>query len=234
MSVTTARLLGVVALAAMTVSGCATAVSGRPAPRAASADAPQIATSHPESMLLNDEQISTIIGKPGLATYDTYVKMADERNVDYTAGDRACGGALWNTLDGPYRGSGYLAIAGRKVSEPGDTPGHDTDQGVVVFKTADQAQRFLDRSMVLWQHCARQRVRYKAEGHQAQTWSVGIPAEDGPDIVVRNSQEAGDGYACQHAMRVVGNVVVDAWACGNDITEQGRTIVDDIAAKVHV
>jgi hypothetical protein len=234
MSRTTARVIGVVALAAMTVSGCAVAVSGRPAPRPAAADGPQVAASHPESMLLSDEQISTVIGKPGLATYDTYSKMADERNVDYTLGDRACGGALWNTLDGPYRGSGYLAVAGRKVSEPGDTPDHDTDQGVVVFKTAEQAQRFLDRSMVLWQRCARQRIRYQMEGRKAQTWSVGIPVESGPDIVVRNSQEAGDGYACQHAMRAVGNVVIDAWACGNDITEQGRGIVDGIAAKVHM
>jgi hypothetical protein len=29
-------------------------------------------------------------------------------------------------------------------------------------------------------------------------------------------------------------VVVDAWACGEDITGQGRTIVDDITARVHV
>jgi serine/threonine kinase PknH len=229
-----ARLIATVALAAMASTGCAVAVPGHAVLRPAPPGGPPLTADHPESLLLNDEQISGLLGKPGLATYETYTKMADERDVDYTVGDRACGGALWNTLEGPYRGSGYLAVAGRKVAEPGDTADHDTDQGVVVFKTADQAQRYLDRSMVVWQRCARQRVRYQIEGHQPLTWTVGIPADTGSDIMVRNSEEAGDGYACQHAMRAVGNILVDAWACGKDITDQGRGIVDDIAAKVHV
>jgi len=217
----------------MTATGCAVAIPGHPVLRSAPGG-PQLTVEHPESLLLSDEQISTIIAKPGLATYETYTKMADERGIAYTVGDRACGGALWNTLELPYRGSGYLAVAGRKVAEPGDRPDHDTDQGVVVFKTADQALRYVDRSMVVWQRCSRQRVRYQLEGHQPQTWTVGIPTDVGPDIVVHNSEEAGDGFACQHAMRAVGRVVIDAWACGKDIIDQGRTMVDDIAAKVHV
>ncbi|UMB71013.1 sensor domain-containing protein [Mycobacterium paraterrae] len=233
MSLPTARLIGAMALAAVNVSGCAVAVSGHSVLPSGPAG-PQVSASHPESLLLSDEQVSAIIGKPGgLTTYETYAKMAEERDATYTLGDRACAGALWNTLDVTYRGSGYVAVAGRKVSEPGDEPEHDTDQGVVVFTTAQQAYRFLDRSMVLWQRCARQRVRFQVEGHKPHTWSVGVPAETGPDIVVRNSEEAGDGYVCQHAMRALGNVVIDAWVCGNDITEQGQAIVDGIADKVH-
>jgi PknH-like extracellular domain len=228
------RQVGAVVVVATTATGCAAAVAGHPVLRSAPADGPPLTAAHPEALLLSDEEISTIIGKPGLTTYDSYTKMADDRRIDYPVGDRACGGALWNTLESPYRGSGYLAVAGRKVSEPGDNADHDTDQGVVLFKTADQALRYVDRSMVVWQRCAGQRVRYQLEGHHPQTWTVGLPGDAGPDIVVHNSQEAGDGYVCQHAMRAVASVVIDAWACGKDITDQGRTMVDDIAAKVHV
>lgn len=233
MGCTCGRLFGAVALVAIMSTGCAVAVPGHPIVRSAP-DGRQVTVEHPESLLLSDEQISTIIGKPGLATYKTYTKMTADRGVDYTVGDRACAGALWNTLESPYRGSGYLAVAGRMVAEPGDNPDHDTDQGVVMFKTADQAFRYVDRSMVVWQRCSGQRVRYQIEGRQPQTWTVGIPADVGPDIVVHNSQEAGDGFVCEHAMRAVASVVIDAWACGKDIIDQGRAMVDDIAAKVHV
>lgn len=36
----------------------------------------------------------------------------------------------------------------------------------------------------------------------------------------------------EHAMQATGNVVIDAWGCGRDVTDQGLTIVNDIAAKV--
>jgi len=229
----TARLAGALLIAGMVISGCSVAVAGKPVPRPAPSGGPLLAAPHLESLLLNDEQISKIIGAPGLATYQTYVKMDDDRAAEYTIGDPACAAELWNTLEPSYRGSGSVAVAGRKVSEPGDRPDHDVDQGVVLFKTADQAQRQLDRSMVTWQRCAGRRLRYLLEGHQPQTWSVGIPTDIGTSIVVRNSEEAGDGYACQHVMHAAGNVVIDAWACGRDIADQVTSMVNDIAAKVH-
>ena len=102
----------------------------------------------------------------------------------------------------------------------------------MAFKTAGQAQRRPDKSMVSWQRCAPKRQQFQIEGHFPDTWTVGIPAVVGPDIVIRNSEEAADGYVCQRAMRAVGNVLIDAWACSRAIADQGRTIVDGIAAKV--
>lgn len=222
-----------VALAAAGVlAGCSVAVAGKPVPRVAPVGGPQLTSAALMPLLLSDEQMSRVMGGDGLTTYDTYTTMPDGRGSTYD-GDPACQAALWNTIGPAYQGSGFTAVVGRKVSERGDTPPHDTDQGVVLFKTADAAQRHVDQTMVIWQRCAGRRIVFHLEGHRPNTWTVGIPAEVGPNIVIRNSLEAGDGYVCQHAMQAKGNVVVDAFGCGDDITDQGATIVNEIADKVH-
>jgi hypothetical protein len=39
------------------------------------------------------------------------------------------------------------------------------------------------------------------------------------------------GWGCQHALSVVGSIVVDAAVCGFQITDQASRIVDGIAAN---
>jgi hypothetical protein len=229
---TRARLIfAIVATGALT-GGCSVAVPGRQTVPTAPAGVPQLSASKLDSLLLTDEQISTIVGVAGLETHETYTQMADDRAFDYTVGDPVCVTALWNTMKQSYRASNFSAVTGHMVSEPGDNPDHEVDEGVVLFKTADQAQRHLDQSMLIWQRCAGKRQRYQPQDHNPETWSVGIPTDVGPDIVVRNSKEASDGFVCQHVMRAAGNVLVDGWTCGRDITDQARIMVDDIAAKV--
>jgi hypothetical protein len=226
------RLAGAAVLAAgAVIAACSSTVSGQPRLRPAPRAGPELTESQLPALLLTDAQVGTIMGANNLKTYDTYTKMPDGRGASYT-GDPSCQAALWNTIEPAYHHSGYLAATGRKVAEPGDTAAHDTDEGVVLFKTADSAQRQVDRSMVTWQQCAGRHLGYQIDGSRPQIWSVGIPAEAGPAIVVRNSEEAGDGYVCQHAMTARGNVVIDAFACGRDVTDQGLAIVNDIAAKV--
>lgn len=233
MNCTAARLILAVVAAGTLVVGCSRAVPGRMVAPSAQASGPQIAAPGLAPLLLTDEQLRTVMASPAMATYKTYGELEDDRSVNFTMGDPVCVTAMWNAITQSYRGSGDQAVAGRQISEPGEHPDHDVDEAVVLFKTADQAQRHLDQSMVTWQRCAGKRQRYQIEGRRIETWSVGIPADVGPDIVVRNSKEGGDGYVCQRVMRAVGNVVIDAWACGRDITDQGRVIVDDIAAQVH-
>lgn len=228
------RLASVIVVVIVAATGCSKAVAGQPAPQPAPSAGPLLTNAQLAPLLLPDDDIAKIVGVPALKTYSDYSKIDDNRGVDFTAGDRVCAGARWNTTEANYRGSNYTGVVGRKIAEPGDSGhDHDLDQAVVLFKTADAAQRELDRSMVIWQHCADRRLRVQFEGRDPETWTMGIPADVGPNIVVRDSLEAGDGWACQHVMQIKGNVVIDVYACGTDVTDQAATIANDITAKVH-
>jgi hypothetical protein len=50
-------------------------------------------------------------------------------------------------------------------------------------------------------------------------------------ITQTTAQEDADGWACQHALSVVSNVTVEAWACSYDIKDEAATIAADMVAK---
>ncbi len=41
------------------------------------------------------------------------------------------------------------------------------------------------------------------------------------------AQEDANGWACQHAMSLVSNVTVEAWACGYSIKDEAATIANE-------
>jgi len=64
-------------------------------------------------------------------------------------------------------------------------------------------------------------------------WNIGDLVGDVPTIAQRKTKPAiGNGYACQHALSAVSNVVLDVEVCGFQIIDQARQIADKMAAKV--
>ena len=47
-------------------------------------------------------------------------------------------------------------------------------------------------------------------------------------IVQRTAQQDASGWACQHALAVVSNLTVEAWACGYSIRDEGATIATEM------
>jgi hypothetical protein len=45
------------------------------------------------------------------------------------------------------------------------------------------------------------------------------------------TQEDADGWACQHALSVVSNLTVEAWACSYDVGDEAATIADEMIAN---
>lgn len=45
------------------------------------------------------------------------------------------------------------------------------------------------------------------------------------------TQEGADGWACQHALSLVSNVTVEAWACGYSITDEAAEIADGMVTN---
>ena len=54
----------------------------------------------------------------------------------------------------------------------------------------------------------------------------------GDDLITQvTTQEGADGWACQHALSLVSNLTVEAWACGYTITDEAVQIVDAMVAN---
>ena len=65
----------------------------------------------------------------------------------------------------------------------------------------------------------------KTPGGPSETWSgMSRPTTQ------LHTGEGANGYACQHALRAVLNVVLDVEACGSHISDQGARIADKMAA----
>ena len=57
-----------------------------------------------------------------------------------------------------------------------------------------------------------------------------LTAED--DLITQTTtQEDSDGWACQHALSVVSNLTVEAWACGYSIRDEAATIATEMIAN---
>jgi hypothetical protein len=63
-------------------------------------------------------------------------------------------------------------------------------------------------------------------------WALGDVAEADDVLTQTSAQEASAGWACQHALSAVSNVVVEAWACGYAVEDQAVTLVTEMAANV--
>jgi serine/threonine-protein kinase len=142
-----------------------------------------------------------------------------------------CLGALYTSQDPAYAGSGYTGVSGLVSSEPGDNYGHWVSQAAVAFPSADKAKAFLQSSADKWKDCAGKTltVTKKTKVHR---WTFAQLNGSPPKITMLETQEGADGWACQRALAVSNNVIVDVSACGYHISDQGSQIVDKVVSKV--
>ena len=99
------------------------------------------------------------------------------------------------------------------------------------FPSADLALAFLQNSAVKWRACAGQTITETPSTGQTKRYTFGNFVGDVTTIALLNTLEGGGGYACQHVLSAVSNLVIDVNACGYQISDQGRQIADKIAAK---
>lgn len=186
-----------------------------------------------EKLLLSDAQISDIVGVNGLVTFHTYTGIMPPQGETFS--DPSCAEALFNTMWTGYNGTGFTGGAGRKVGEPGDRHDHDIDQGVVAFPNADAATRFVDRTVLGWDHCADVHLSDTSPPPDSKTdvYTIGFPStiDDIPTVV--NTAEGGEGYVCARAITPRSNVVIDVYVCGKGFTAaQAVAVVKSIANKM--
>jgi serine/threonine-protein kinase len=177
------------------------------------------------SILLNAEQINTMVGGSGMQVSAT---MPALENSPFQLSIPDCAGALNAGVGSVYAGSGYTAVADQRVDEPANNA-HQVIQVVVDFPSADQARAFVTNSAGKWKACAGKTVTQSINGEQLR-YSLGPLVGDVPKITLMVTTEGGG--LGQRALSAVSNVVIDVTAFGYRITDDAGRVADAIAANV--
>ncbi|PRC45360.1 sensor domain-containing protein, partial [Mycobacterium sp. ITM-2017-0098] len=96
------------------------------------------------------------------------------------------------------------------------------------FPSADQARTFLNTSADRWSRCGGQTFSISSSTGD-ERWTVGDVTRTDLEVMQRATAEAEGGYACQHVVRAVSNVVIEALACHDNVADEADRIADDIA-----
>ncbi|BBZ41848.1 sensor domain-containing protein [Mycobacterium conspicuum] len=224
------------ALAAATIigtSGCVATVAGVPrvgGDRAPLSWGPDLAAAQLADVLLDAATVNQLMGTNGMTELRTYDQMPGD---DGTYSDAACAGAVFNTVEAAYKGSGYVAAKGTQFSDTGGK--HYVDQGVVAYGSGADARKFLAASQHSWQRCVGRHIAYRAKNDSPITWTIRAPVTTDGITVAVVDREAGEEYACAHGITAKSNVVIDVSACSDGMANQGlkiaRILVDAIAAN---
>jgi len=181
------------------------------------------------ALLLSPSDINSVMGSSSMEPGKPITSM-DTSSA--TLSSPACQGALYTSQDPVYAGTGYTGVSGLVSSEPGDNYDHWVNQAVVAFPSADKAKTFLQSSEDKWKPCAGKTVTVTNKGKQ-YTWTLAQITGGPPKISVVETQEGADGWACQRAMGVANNVIVDVKACAYHMSDQGGQIIDKIVEKIN-
>jgi serine/threonine kinase PknH len=227
-----AILIAVIVVVAFLVTGHKSTTSTATKPTTTTPPPPQpLPVAALDGLLLTPDQINTAMGATAM-TVDggtTYSSVQDDSAV---VSDRDC-----VVMDGAaepavYAGSGWIAMRGQTVKEPGDSWTHSVHQEVVSFASANDAAAFFSTSTQRWPACANRKFTVTLANTPATVWTVGPVSDTNGTLSVTKTVEGGDGYACQRALTVRNNVAVDVSACSNNPADSGVNIAHQIAAKV--
>jgi PknH-like extracellular domain len=224
------RIICTSVLGVVTVSGCVSPVAGVPrvgGDRGPLSWGPDVAGAKLADVLLDVAAVNKIMATGTMTELRTYDQMPGD---DGTYSDPACAGAVFNTVEAAYKGSGYAATRGAQYSDPGGK--HYVDQGVVAFGSGADARKFLGTSQDSWRRCVGKHVTYNPKNDSPITWTIRAPVTAGGITAAVVDEEAGDGYACAHGITAKSNVVIDVSACSNGMAEAGVTVASAIIKAI--
>jgi hypothetical protein len=180
-----------------------------------------------DGLLLSPDQINTAMGGTGMTVTKSATSLwENSANV----ADKDCLFAFDPAEAAVYAGSGWSAMRGQEVGEPGDNVTHFVSQAVVLFPFASDAAAFFTTSAQRWPACHRYTIT--SPGQPDSVWTAGAVTNTNGTLSASQSAEGGNGYACQRALTVANNVAIDVMACSNSPADSGVDIAHQIAAKV--
>jgi hypothetical protein len=224
------------ALATVTAIVVAVAVTGSDSTRTApttttltatttqSAPGPFATTASLDAVLLNAQEINTIMGtplQPGPIAHAFETAPAPLSNPD-------CLGALFPAMNEVYRTSGWTAMSAQTMMRPDRRA--LVEQNVTRFPSADQASAFLSASRPKWNACSGQTVTVM-NNDKPQRYTFGTLVGDATEIAQTLTLEVNRSATLRRVLRAVSNLVIDVGVLGYQLSDEANQITDEIAAK---
>jgi PknH-like protein len=183
------------------------------------------------SLLLSSNEISQrLSSSPGMEAGPVINKTSQDSSVM----PANCSGVWAVAEDSTYSSSGYTAIAGQVVNEKPKAY-HATIQAVVSFPDAAAAKAFYDKQVADWTACKFQHIVARYPDGATDEGTVGVAANtDGTMnvLITITDVPSAPTMACERAMTVRANVIVDVRACSPNVGSAGWTIARDIGEKI--
>lgn len=181
-----------------------------------------------DQVLLTADQLTKVLGVPvtndpagggggGLAMNSSSYGMADHSGQ---VTPRSCVGVVFTGEHGVYVDADPAAIKtqifGNLYSSSAYAGPSLLQQTAAVFSSAEQAQRFLTSAQTQWETCTKGEVDAQLGYENARGYTLGKVQRRGDLITVPMASPAGENSAdaCQQALGVHDNVVVEVRACG--------------------
>jgi outer membrane murein-binding lipoprotein Lpp len=223
---TRACAVGAVITASVLLSGCVSTVSGTAvrAQHAAPIDVPQLTEAKLDDVLLSVGELNGIMGSTQMKVTSELEEMTDHSGE---VSDPDCLGAIYGAEEPVYAGSGWTAMRDQVVREPDADNEHWVEQTAVLYPAAEKAQKFFDDSRSSWEKCSGYSVSVD-DLDATYLWQIDDVTAEDTLISQMTVQEDADGWGCQHALSVVSNLTVEAWACSYSIKDEAATIATDM------
>ena len=142
-----------------------------------------------------------------------------------------CGGIQGPALEAALQSSGWIGVRTQMLQDPG-AKAHMIINAVINYPTAKAASDFAAHQAQAWARCSGATLHASAPEEPPSIWTVGTVSERDGMLSVTNIEEGGQGWACQRALTVRNNIVIDARSCGENRTDQAITAATRIAERV--
>jgi serine/threonine kinase PknH len=189
--------------------------------------APVVPVSALPQMLAEPATVAAAVGSPAMIVLpDAHPDAMWNGHVD----NPNCLGVYHPAELPVYQGSGWTAVQGQVLREPGDRPHNTVIQAVVSFPTAQAATDFTSEQRRSWARCVGRSITatYK-DG--SETFSVGNVNTDSGVLKARLIQQDSSGWSCQRALNTRNNVVIDVAVCSFVPGDQAVAIATEIAGR---
>jgi outer membrane murein-binding lipoprotein Lpp len=221
--------LGAVLASVLLLSGCVSTISGT-AVRGQDAgpiDVPPLDEAKLDDVLLSIGELNGIVGSTQMTITSELEEMTDH-SADVS--DPDCLGAIYGAEEPVYAGTGWTAMRDQVAREPDEDNAHWVEQTAVLYPAAEDAQQFFEDSKAVWEDCAGSAISVD-DADASYLWQLDDVTAEDTLITQLTTQEDADGWACQHALSVVSNLTVEAWACSYDVGDEAATIASEMVAN---
>ncbi|MGB2920215.1 MAG: sensor domain-containing protein [Mycobacterium sp.] len=222
--------VGAVLAAAVLLTGCVSTVAGTATRQSAAqgvpVDAPPLDEADLDAVLLTIGELNAIMGSAQLEVTSDLDEMTDH---SAQVSDPDCLGAVYGAEEPVYAGTDWTAVRDQVAREPTDDNDHWVEQTAVLYPAAANARQFFDTSTAIWTDCANSAI---GVGDGDYLWELDDVDVGDTMITQVARQEGADGWGCQHAVTLVSNLTVEAWACGYRITDEAAEVAAAMIANV--